>query len=241
MIEVKVIAVTPNPINVLYTAAKTCYSSENPQDIFDNHESLEDKLKLITKVIGYGHTSILEHVSVSFVISGVSRALSHQIVRHRHCIYSQKSQRYCNEGTFDYVTPESITNSQFSERYKQLMTDIGIFYRDMSGSGIPNEDARFILPNACETSFTVSMNLKEFIYICGLRLCSKAQWEIRDLVGKMKDELLSEHAPERYRECNFGSYKDFTWLEPYLQPKCVAIGRCTEKNSCGFINKKESK
>jgi thymidylate synthase (FAD) len=221
MLNVKLLDYSDDPINLIYTAARTCYSNELPENIWSNDLNTNKKLELITKVIGFGHLGILEHVYLNFSASGISRCLSHQACRHRLVSYEQKSQRYCNERFFDFVTPTSIGQSEFVDEYKKIMSDIGDFYARMTKACIPGEDARFILPNACCTSFVMSMNLREFLYVHGLRSCSKAQWEIRELFAQAKAQVLSKSHLE--------------WLAPYLEPKCIAAGRCTEKDSCGYF------
>lgn len=130
-----------------------------------------------------GHLSVFEHIYFTFKVEGISRACSHQIVRHRHCSFTQRSQRYCSEDGFRFVTPPTIDAGAFVND----MEDIGDWYTDYQKSGVPNEDARYILPNACETSMYISCNLRELIHIANERKCYRAQWEIRELVTKMCD------------------------------------------------------
>jgi len=127
-----------------------------------------------------GHHSVFEHIYFTFKIEGISRACSHQLVRHRHCSFTQRSQRYCSEDGFGYVQPNSTDHL-----YDTYMSGIESWYKQMQNAGVPNEDARYILPNACETSLYLSCNLRELIHMANERLCSKAQWEIRELVQQM--------------------------------------------------------
>jgi thymidylate synthase (FAD) len=206
-------------LDIIYTACRTCYSSDDPHNIFNGGHDEKKKLNIVRKVINSQHTSTLEHITFTFTISGVSRCLSHQLVRHRHSNYSQRSQRYVTEkGGFNYIIPDKVKNSSALPGYTNLMEKIYSFYEEcINEHGLPAEDARYVLPNACETSFTFSTNLRELIHIAGLRLCVNSQKEIRDLVKKMCS-LIVEKEP---------------WLDEYLQPKCVRLGQCEEFNKCG--------
>ena len=189
-LKVKLLRYTPDPESLSALGAKLCYTSA---DI----DALEDKLSgeevdgFIKKIVKIGHHSVLEHVSFTFGIEGVSRALTHQLVRHRIASYSQKSQRYVkhNEG-FRYVLPESIGSSDLSGKYHEIMEQISAFYDELVFEGIPPEDARYVLPNACETKIIVTMNARELLYFFKIRCCNRAQWEIRDMAEEMLKECL---------------------------------------------------
>jgi thymidylate synthase, flavin-dependent len=178
----------------------------------------------LSAAIASGHYSILEHIYFTFLIENISRSCSHQLVRHRHFSYSQQSQRYCKLGTEAewYIEPNSIFHHSLKEigkipekdgdwynfdkystligtdtlhnRYMRLMDDTVDLYNLMCDEGIPMEDARFVLPNACKTSLIVSMNARAFIEACTLRLCNKAQWEIKKLFEDMKECLRYENS-----------------------------------------------
>ena len=172
--------------------------------------------------VASGHFSILEHLPLTWLVEYVSRALTHQLVRHRIASYSQLSQRYAKVDTDSgglhnwYVIPESIANDSFYlTQYKELMIEIAALYRSMCQNKIPGEDARFILPNACHTSIIVTMNARSFLEACQKRLCNKAQWEIRELFGKMRDSIETVY-PTVYKLAN---------------TKCHTTG-CTERNPC---------
>lgn len=167
---------TPNPIETIAKIASICYDSDP-----------KNPIGLVKHLYENGHHSVFEHIYFTFKIEGISRACSHQLVRHRHCSFTQRSQRYCSEGGFDYVTPTSITEKAFTGSYDMSMYDVNEYYNVLQQEGVPNEDARYILPNACSTSLYLSCNLRELIHIANERLCSRAQWEIRDLVKKMVD------------------------------------------------------
>ena len=169
--EVKLIQQTPNPIETISSIASICYDS-NPAD----------PMKLVKHLYRNGHHSVFEHIYFTFKISGISRACSHQLVRHRMCSFTQRSQRYCSEESFEYVSPPSSTEDFFYEFY---MDDINGWYKSCVEKGYPKEDARYLLPNACATELYLSCNLRELIHIANERLCSKAQWEIRNLVKEM--------------------------------------------------------
>lgn len=225
--KVRLISKPENLLKTIYTACRTCYSADSPLNIYDC-ESAQDKekmLKLINRVISSGHYSTIEHVQVSFAVSNISRACSHQLVRHRHASFSQKSQRYVKEkGQFDYLVPDTIEkNPELKEKFDNFMSEISKFYLELTESGIPAEDARAVLPNAASTSMVVSMNLRELIHLANLRLCSRAQTEIRILVKRMCEELIKEEE----------------WLKNYLVPKCERLGYCDEDKSCGRKPTKE--
>lgn len=167
---------TPNPIETIAKIASICYDSDP-----------KNPIGLVKHLYENGHHSVFEHIYFTFKIEGISRACSHQLVRHRHCSFTQRSQRYCSEGGFDYVTPTSITEKAFTGSYDMSMYDVNEYYNVLQQEGVPNEDARYILPNACSTSLYLSCNLRELIHIANERLCSRSQWEIRDLVKKMVD------------------------------------------------------
>ena len=169
--KVKLINATPNPVETIAKIASICYDS-----------SPNDPMKLVKHLYKNGHHSVFEHIYFTFKIEGISRACSHQLVRHRHCSFTQRSQRYCSEDGFEYVTPPSLSDNLF---YKNDIRDIAMGYESYQNESVPNEDARYILPNACCTDLYLSCNLRELIHICNERLCSRAQWEIRELVRRM--------------------------------------------------------
>lgn len=212
-ISVKLTRITEDPILAIEEAASNCYNSEATGDG-----------KIMTHCIKSGHTSVTEFCDFTFHIEGVSRALSHQLVRHRMASYAQRSQRYCSEDGFNYVEPRTInTMREATDVYEYLMKQTGEAYKKLQELGIPNEDARMVLPNACETQIEVKMNLRALMNFMNERLCSCAQWEIRELAMKMRNAII-EKVPE---------------LMPYLVPKCEKYGNqygfCTESKSrtCG--------
>ena len=168
--NVTLIQATPNPVETIAQIASICYDSDP-----------KDHMKLVKHLYKGGHHSVFEHVYFTFKIEGISRACSHQLVRHRHCSFTQRSQRYCSEGDFEYVAPPSIGDENpFDAMMSELMENY-----DSLLEFAPKEDARYILPNACATSLYLSCNLRELIHMANERLCVRAQWEIRDLVKAM--------------------------------------------------------
>ena len=168
--QVTLIQQTPAPIETISKIASICYDS-NPKN----------PLGLVKHLYRNGHHSVFEHIYFTFKIEGISRACSHQLVRHRMCSFTQRSQRYCSEDGFGYVIPPTVNDSRFIND----MEDIKDWYIEYQTDGVPNEDARYLLPNACETSLYLSCNLRELIHIANERLCARAQWEIRELVKQM--------------------------------------------------------
>lgn len=219
--QVRLISKPQNMLKTIYTACRTCYSADSPLNIYDcvSAQDEEKMLKLISRVVSSGHYSTIEHIQVSFAISNISRACSHQLVRHRHMSFSQKSQRYVKEkGQFDYLTPDTIENNpELKQKFDDFMRKISEFYLELTQAGIPAEDARSVLPNATATSMVASLNLRELIHLANLRLCTRAQKEIRILVKRMCNALIEEEP----------------WLKAYLVPKCERFGFCDEDKSCG--------
>lgn len=221
---VDLISAPDDIIKTIYTACRTCYSAEYPIDIWDVSSDELKMLGLIKKVLASGHHSTIEHCNFVFSISGVSRACTHQLVRHRHMSFSQKSQRYVTEKEqFEYIIPPTIKKSSLEDEFITFMEKTAELYEKMIKAGIPAEDARFVLPNATSTSMVASLNLRELIHLANLRLCTNAQLEIRLLVKKM---------------CELVTKRE-SWLAEYLVPKCEAIGYCNEIKSCGRCKTKK--
>lgn len=235
--KVKLLTKTQNMLDVVYTGARTCYNAGSPVDMwFDVCNIATDKKKnLIDKVFKSGHLSTSEHAYFTFAIEGISRACSHQLVRHRHCSFSQQSQRYVEikekQGElYDllhcFPTDEKIAKmKEMAEKYFVDVNDNNYYgyvhclwqYALRVENEEKPEDARNSLPNATKTNIVVSMNLRELIHLCNERLCTRAQGEIRQLVKEMVAQVL----------------KDEKWLKPYLVPKCEQNGICFEHKSCG--------
>ena len=248
--KVMLIAHTPEPEKIVATAAKLCYSSS---DISSLKEGLtEEKTRsFIEMLASIGHESVFEHVSFTFGIEGISRACSHQLVRHRIASYSQKSQRYVNENGFEFITPPEIEElpegkaefdrlmEQITESYDKIadlltanhtarLTAEGLDEKTAASKArkLANEDARFVLPNACETKIVVTMNVRSLFNFFEHRCCNRAQWEIRAVAEEML-RLCKETAPNIF--CHAG-------------PSCVVSGKCPEgKMSCGKIKEVQAK
>ncbi len=223
-LEVSLISIPDNLLDVIYTACRTCYSADGAVEIYKNiTPNNEKKLSLVKKIIASGHYSTIEHIQVTFAINNISRAATHQLVRHRHMSFSQKSQRYVKEADFDYIIPKAISDdSELSDKFVKHMEEISKLYAEFIEKGIKKEDARSILPNACASSIVCSLNLRELIHLANLRLCTRAQLEIRTVVKKMT-QLIIEKEP---------------WLKEHLVPKCERLGYCDEDNSCGRMKTK---
>ncbi len=224
-LQVNLISKPENILKTVYTACRTCYSAKLPIEVYDEAPDNEKMLTLIKRVISSGHFSTIEHIQLSFAISNVSRACTHQLVRHRHMSFSQKSQRYVKEkGEFDYIIPNSIQNNpKLKEKFENFIKETSSLYQDFINEGIPAEDARSILPNAAASSLVASLNLRELIHLANLRLCTRAQLEIRQMVKAMCDEVIKEEP----------------WLTEYLVPKCQRLGYCDEDKSRGRLKTKE--
>ena len=172
--KVSLIQATPKPIETIAQIASICYDSDP-----------KNALGLVKHLYRNGHHSVFEHIYFTFKIEGISRACSHQLVRHRMCSFTQRSQRYCSEYGFGAVIPNSLENEDEIKGIDNLMSTIEVYYEELQARGIPNEEARYVLPNACATSLYLSCNLRELIHIANERLCTRAQWEIRNLVKEM--------------------------------------------------------
>ncbi len=223
--QVNLISKPENILKTVYTACRTCYSAKLPIEVYDEAPDNEKMLTLIKRVISSGHFSTIEHIQLSFAISNVSRACTHQLVRHRHMSFSQKSQRYVKEkGEFDYVIPNSIKNNPvLKEKFENFIKETSNLYQEFIEAGIQAEDARSILPNAAASSLVASLNLRELIHLANLRLCTRAQLEIRLMVKAMCEEVI----------------KAEPWLAEYLVPKCERLGYCDEDKSCGRLKTRE--
>ena len=209
---------TPDPERAVATAARLCYAPVGATELMESL-SPEQIRKVLETIMGSGHFSTLEHASYTFAIDGVSRALTHQLVRHRLASYNQQSQRYVKyKNGLDVIKPDSIAaDEQANALFDDMMAKCVETYQAFLEAGIPAEDARYVLPNAAETKIVVTMNIRELMHFFNLRCCNRAQWEIRDLAWKML-ELARPTAPFIFRKAG---------------PGCVR-GACTEgKMTCG--------
>lgn len=215
--KITLVDYTKNPEKLIATAAKLCYSNDTVEEILNS-----DNNALVDKVRDMGHTSVFEHIKFTFAAENVSRTLTHQLVRHRIASYSMKSQRYVNENGFTYTTPDDIKrNPLLEEKYNEIMDKINAVYREFIDNGVPQENARYILPNACHTSIIFTMNARELLQFFSLRCCNRTQWELRRMAYKML-ELVYPLAPKVFLKAG---------------APCCSKG-CTEgKMSCGTPKK----
>lgn len=185
---VQLLTHTPDPEQVVAAAARLCYSDAAIGELLE--KSRTDREAFLKKILGLGHLSVLEHASFSFGIEGISRACSHQLVRHRIASYSQQSQRYVSHAErFAAVTPPSIADRpQLKARYETLLAEVHEVYRELLAAGVPAEDARFVLPNAAATKIVVTMNARSLWHFFSLRCCRRAQWEIQIMAKAMLKE-----------------------------------------------------
>ncbi|GAB6035460.1 FAD-dependent thymidylate synthase [Fundidesulfovibrio butyratiphilus] len=230
-LDVRLLAHTPEPLAVIYAAFRQCYHAGFVGDMWPRLLAGEiDRTRqadFVAEVIASGHVSPIEHVSFTFAVEGVSRALSHQLVRHRIASYSQQSQRYVDASNFDYVMPPAIAaNPEARARFEAFMDEVGAAYRDLKalleadGRGHQaKEDARFVLPQAAQTRVVVTMNCRSLLNFFELRCCNRAQWEIRAMAERML-ALCRQALPEVFDTAG---------------AKCERLGYCpeSEKFCCG--------
>ena len=198
---VKLLAYTQNADAICAAAGNSCYSERPSYEIVEDINSE----KVLSRIVGMGHHSVIEHAAFTFSVEGVSRALTHQLVRHRVASYSQQSQRYVSMKEPSFVMPHTVQDDPDALKGK------------LESMGIPAEDARYLLPNGCTTNITITMNARELLHFFSLRCCNRAQWEIREVADRML-ELCREVSPVIFRDAG---------------PPCVR-GPCPEgKLSCG--------
>lgn len=180
---VELLAYTPDADRICASAGRSCYSGTSAKNLMEK----VDPEKTLSQIVGMGHHSVIEHASFTFSVEGVSRALTHQLVRHRVASFSQQSQRYVSFDEPTYVTPPLIAeNKELLDLYKKTMDEIWDAYKRL-GEKVPAEDARYVLPNGCTTNITITMNARELLHFFELRCCNRAQWEIRELADRMLD------------------------------------------------------
>lgn len=265
--KVTLLTHTPVPEQTVAMAAKLCYAKSDIETIKDGLTE-EKTAAFVEMLASMGHESPIEHISFTFGIEGISRACSHQLVRHRIASYSQQSQRYVDGSTFDFVVPPSVAeNPDLLEKYnkaveleakaytelrdalivqsiKKLLaenaelndkmgdtdglsdSDIILKFKELDKKQcsafekLANEDARFILPNACTTKIICTFNARSLMNFFAHRCCNRAQWEIRDVAQQMLD-LVKPIAPHIFKKSG---------------PPCL-FGPCPEgKMSCGKAN-----
>jgi thymidylate synthase (FAD) len=182
---VQLLTHTPEPEKVVAAAARLCYSASTIDRLLE--QGPKERETFLAKILSLGHLSVLEHVAFTFGIEGISRACSHQLVRHRIASYSQQSQRYVSlKDRLEAVIPATIAEQpELAKRFQGLLDEAQRVYGELLDAGIPAEDARFVLPNAAETKLVMTMNARELLHFFSLRCCRRAQWEIRALAVEM--------------------------------------------------------
>lgn len=224
-LKVVLLTKTPGGNEIAALAAKLCYAGSDIEDL-QKKVSARDQDKFLSGILSSGHLSVVEHVSFTFGIEGVSRVLLAQLTRHRIASFSVQSQRYVSYGEgLNYIIPPKIAELGVDAvaRYESQMTQMHEWYKawqeELGLGEQANEDARFVLPNACETKLVLTMNARELLHFFSLRCCNRAQWEIHALADKML-EICKHEA--------FSLFAD-------AGPGCVR-GKCPEgKKSCGKL------
>ena len=216
--QVKLMQYTPEPERTVAMAARLCYSAVGAEELAEKM-SQSQVAGLVSKIVELGHLSTLEHVNFTFAVEGISRVLSHQLVRHRIASYSQQSQRYVGEHDFEAIVPPSIAaRPEAAAKFAALMAQIRTAYEELTALGVPKEDARYVLANATETKVVITMNARTLLHFFSLRCCMRAQWEIRAMAEAMLQEA-RQAAPLLFAKAG---------------PTCVSAGYCSEgKMSCG--------
>jgi thymidylate synthase (FAD) len=204
------------------TCAKCASISSRREGIKD--VSLEEARGIIRRVLGYGHESVIEHASFTFFAEGISRSLTHQLVRHRMASYTQQSMRYIDltKSKGYFIIPRSISeNEELAGLFDDVMTKCKNTYDILRKNGIPPEDSRFVLPIATQTKIAMTMNARELMHFFAMRCCLRAQWEIRQLANRML-KICKTVAPSLFEKAG---------------PSCVKLGYCPEgKQTCGKLN-----
>ena len=224
---------SPDPEKTISAAARLCYSPADGEEILSRVED-NDQRDFLEKLTTVGHLSPVEHATFTFLVEGISRACSHQLVRHRLASYSQQSQRYVSEEEFDYLIPPSIKeDAELKVLFERTMEKIQKSYTYLtdklvqrgSSTESAREDARFVLPNATETKIMVTMNARELLHFFRQRLCNRAQWEIRAMALAML-KLVKPVAPTIFRHAG----------PPCLKGKCPegprTCGKAEEVRAC---------
>lgn len=213
--KVELLKYTPEPEILVAMASKLCYSETTIDDLWQRMKEKEVS-GFINKLMEMGHHSPFEHVNFTFGLEGISRVTTHQLVRHRIASYSQQSQRYVKYEDLKYITPPTIQKDK-EILFRKTIESAKQTYEQLITSGVPVEDARYVLPEACETKIIVTMNARELLHFFRLRCCNRAQWEIRQLAHQMLKKV-KEVCPNIFAKAG---------------PGCVS-GKCLEgKMSCG--------
>lgn len=216
--QVELLYHTPEPERAIATAARLCYAPVGAAELMEMMPA-ERVRSVLSTIMKSGHFSTLEHVSYTFAVDGVSRALTHQLVRHRLASFNQQSQRYVKfKDGLNTIKPSTVAeNDEANAVFDEAIEAAVAAYGKLLEAGIPAEDARYLLPNAAETKIVITMNVRELLHFFELRCCNRAQWEIRELAHAML-ELVRPTAPYVFMDAG---------------PSCVR-GKCSEgKMTCG--------
>jgi len=221
--EVRLISWTPDPEVLSAAAARQCYSDVSATSIL-RELTTSDVERLLRRVLSSGHLSVVEHVTFTFAIDGVSRVLTHQLVRHRVGVaFSQQSQRYSTVGDPDLIVPRSMRpNEGLTRRVASVLSAATALYHDLLGLGIAAEDARYVLPQAISTRLVMTANLRALINMYRLDACFRSQWEMRELMRACKREI--------------GTVSQR--LASELKIKCFAQGYCDEASMCSELKER---
>ena len=225
--RVELLAHTPDPLSLVYAAFRQCY---HPGYVGDMWPKLlagdiapQKQADFVARILESGHASPIEHASFTFAVAGVSRALTHQLVRHRMASYSQQSQRYVDASDFPYVLPPSVASiPEAREKFESFMTVVSDMYKalmhdlEASGRGSLKEDARFVLPQAAASNIVITMNCRALLNFFEHRCCTRAQWEIRSLAGAMLEHCRGV-LPAVFRHAG---------------ARCERLGYCPEGDFC---------
>lgn len=192
--DIRLLYHTPDPERAVAAAARLCYAPVGAGELIDQMSD-EEVRGVLRVILRSGHYSALEHATYTFALDGVSRAMTHQLVRHRLASYNQQSQRYVEfDEDLSFVRPASVEAADLEEEFDSHMRASFALYKRMLEAGVPAEDARYVLPNAAESKIVVTMNIRELLHFFTLRCCKRAQWEIREAALKML-ELAQPTAP----------------------------------------------
>lgn len=207
----KLVAYTPNPEEVCAAAAQTSFKTDSPIELFEK-TTKEKAAKILRRVVGYGHVSVIEHASFTFALEDVSRVLEIQLVRHRIASYTIKSGRY-NKSHCDIVIPPKIAkNEKALKKLNDFVEYDTKLIQELTDMGVPPEDARMLSPQGIKTNIVLTMNARELLHFFGLRCCARAQWELREVADEMLRQV-KYVAPTIFENAG---------------PNCVQLGYCPE-------------
>jgi thymidylate synthase (FAD) len=224
--QIKLVSHTPDPLTMIYAQTRMTTTKGDFAEIYHNNASTERKIQLVRDALHSGHWSVSRGVTFSFSIAGISRACSHQLVRAVQGVsHEQQSQRYKKVDVASdwFVVPPSLSagspddNAERHFIYERLMQQAAAAYQELLDSGLAAEDARLVLPNAAKTNLVSTFSFEALKNFLGQRLCTRAQWEIRELAKQMRKETL----------------KVVPWAGEFLTIKCIPLGICTEMNPAG--------